>query len=219
MPYYTIGIDPGQAHDPTALALLEHDRVQEPVYRLRGLHRFPLGTPYTKLAPALNTRLSSPPLAGNTKIAIDATGVGTPVLDHLRDQLPTRNIYGITITAGSSLSGTPKDPHVPKKDLIATTIVILEQRRLQIAEPMHDTNALIEELLAYRRITTDHGHDTYQAASGTHDDLVLALSLALWTAEHKPLPPRRYTSSWQQLRDMRIPGADLPLWNWDPGSY
>jgi hypothetical protein len=66
MPCYVIGVDPGQAADPTALALLEYDPVPEKNYRVRGLHRFPLGTPYTELPVALESRLGSPELAGNS---------------------------------------------------------------------------------------------------------------------------------------------------------
>jgi hypothetical protein len=58
---------------------------------------------------------------------------------------------------------------------------------------MRHTDALINELQAYRHSTTEHGNDTYAAAGGEHDDLVIALSLALWTAEHQrpPYPCRR----------------------------
>jgi hypothetical protein len=42
---YVLGIDVGQANDPTALALLEHARAPNPVYRLRALYRFPLAPP------------------------------------------------------------------------------------------------------------------------------------------------------------------------------
>jgi len=192
--YYVLGLDPGQAADPTALALIELDQVQQPTYRLRGLHRFPLNTPYTELPLALEQRLREPPLANHTSLAIDATGVGAPVIDHFREQLPQIPLYAITITAGASVTGGHNDPHVPKRDLISITSVILEQRRLRVAENMRDTDALTDELLAYRRTTTDRGNDTYAAAAGSHDDLVLALSLALWTAEHKPLarPYRHY---------------------------
>src|SRR5207245_2816277 len=55
---YVLGIDVGQASDPTALALLEHDRGREPVYRLRALYRFRLGTPYTQLTQPISRRLA-----------------------------------------------------------------------------------------------------------------------------------------------------------------
>jgi Terminase RNaseH-like domain len=208
MPYYVLGLDPGQAADPTAVALVEYDYMQQPVYRLRGLHRFPLGTPYTELPGALETRLHEPPLTGCVTLAVDATGVGAPVIDHFRKHLPSIPLYAITITAGTTVTGSGQHPHVPKRDLISTSSVILEQRRLQVAENMRNTEALTDELLAYRRTTTERGHDTYAAASGSHDDLVLALSLALWTAEHKAPRRRVYHSNIKVLTETRLPGID-----------
>ncbi len=199
---YMLGIDVGQANDPTALALLEHDRSRERVYRLRALYRFPLGTPYTQLTHPISKRLAEPPLSGRTRLAIDATGVGAPVIDLFRQQLPRVPLYAITITGGNALTGSCQNPHVPKRDLISTTIVILEQRRLRIALSLPETDTLINELHDYRRTTSDTGHESYSAAAGSHDDLVLALSLALWTAEHKPLP--------QPYRRISVPQGRLP---------
>ena len=53
--------------------------------------------------------------------------------------------------------------------------------------------------------SADRGTDTYAAAAGSHDDLVLALSLALWTAEHRTAvyPGGRTTS----VPRGRIPGV------------
>src|SRR5262249_48005839 len=160
-----------------------------PIYRIRGLHRFPLQTPYTHIPKALEPRLTREPLAARTSLAIDATGVGAPVVDTFRDQLPAVRSYAITITSGSTVPGDHHNPHVPKEDLISTTSILLEKGRLRIAANMRNTQTLIDELLAFRRATTPRGRDTYGAANGDHDDLVLALSLALWTAANRR-PPR-----------------------------
>ena len=205
MSYYVLGLDLGQTADRTALALLEYDYLQKPIYRLRGLHRFPLATPYTELAGALEHRLTNDPLRGRVNLAIDATGVGAAVTDHFRERLPTIPLYAITITGGANITGNHQNPHVPKQDLISTTSVILEQRRLHIAENMRETEALIDELAAFRRTMTEHGNTMYGAASGSHDDLVLALSLGLWTAENKYPPPRPYQSNINQLLRARLP--------------
>ena len=157
---------------------------------MRGLHRFPLGTPYTELPGALKVRLAEEPLVGRVALAIDATGVGAPVIDQFRKELPNIPLYAITITGGTAVTGIPSSPHVPKRDLISTASVIFEQRRICIAASMRDTETLTDELFSYRRITSDRGTPTYSGASGCHDDLVLALSLALWTAENKHLRPR-----------------------------
>lgn len=217
---YVLGIDPGQANDPTAVALLELDTADRPIYHLRGLHRFPLGTPYTKLPDAIAKKLKREPLAGRTSLAIDSTGVGAPVVEHFQTALLDVPLYAITITAGAAVTGTSRKPHVPKRDLIGTTSVILEQHRLRIAREMRDTPALEDELLAYRRSISDHGADTYTAPIGTHDDLVLALSLALWTAEKRPATrssayrPIRIPDMWLPTAEENAAADHLRLFGW-----
>jgi hypothetical protein len=189
LPHYTLGIDIGKANDPTALALIEHQLQETPVYQVRALHRFRLGTAYPTLVEAVMSRLAAKPLAGLTRIAIDSTGVGLPVVDLFRSQ-PRRpsDIYAITITSGTSVGGAGYNRTVPKRDLINTTAVILQQQRLRIAAELRDTNALANELLSYRVKISDTGHDRYEPASSQdHDDLLMALSLALWTAERHPV--------------------------------
>jgi hypothetical protein len=68
---------------------------------------------------------------------------------------------------------------------------------------MRHTNALVDELLAYRRTTNERGTDTYAAASGSHGDLVIALSLALWLAENRPIRD-------PNLPTISVPKGDIP---------
>ncbi len=202
---YVLGLDVGQAADPTALVLLEQDQQQHPTYSIRALHRLPLGTPYTALPQAINKRLSQPPLAGHTRLAIDATGVGRPVIDLFKHQLADVPLYAITITGGTTVTGSGTQPHVPKRDLITTTSVILEQHRLRIPASLPDTQALLDELLAFRRTRSETGHDSYVAPPGSHDDLVLALSLAVWLAEHKRV---RYSEATISVPTGRLPTVE-----------
>jgi hypothetical protein len=210
-PYHVIGLDLGQTNDPTALVLLEWNSRTKPTYRLRALRSFPLGTPYTKLPAALKPRLNSAPLAGRVALAIDATGVGAAVVDDFYEQLDDVSIYAITITGGTAVTRRGKRPNVPKSDLISTACVVLEQRRLRVAANMRETETLIDQLLAYRRTTNERGHDTYAAASGSHDDLVIALALALWTAENKNLVPRPARTNSQLLKTKQLPTTDEML--------
>lgn len=205
MSCFAIGIDPGQSMDPTALAIVRYESVEDKHFEVVGLHRFPLGTPYTTLPDALASRLSEQPLHQNTLVAVDATGVGTPVLELFRGRLREVPVYGVTITGGSIVTGRQLNPHVPKHDLIATTSVVLEQHRISIAANMTETETLVDELLDYRRTTNDRGYDSYGAVSGSHDDLVLALSLALWAAERRP--PARKPARRLSVPRRRIPGV------------
>jgi Terminase RNaseH-like domain len=200
---YVLALDLGQSPDATAGALIEYEHTYEREYRLRGLRRFPRGTPYSELAAPIRERIERAPLKGRTNLAVDATGPGRPVVDYLREELSPAPLFAITITSGYGVGGGSRDLTVPKRDLVATISLIFEQRRLHIAESMRDTEALLDELLAYRRTTTERGMDTYSAASGRHDDLVLALSLALWLAENRLMPD-------PNVPTVFVPRGDIP---------
>jgi Terminase RNaseH-like domain len=187
-PRYSVGVDIGKAQDHTAVVLLEHDAQPRPTYLTRGLYRFPLGTPFGDLASRISARINDEQLRNRTQIAIDATGVGAPIVELFEKLLPRRSLYAITITGGIDVTGSHQNPHIPKADLIAAAVVVLEQRRLRIASSLREAPTLAEELIAYRRRTSESGHDTYGAAGNGHDDLVLALSLALWIGENRPPP-------------------------------
>jgi hypothetical protein len=76
--------------------------------------------------------------------------------------------------------------------------VLLEQHRIRIAAGLPDTLVLAKELEDFRGTISDNGHPTYGPASSQgHDDLLLALSLALWIAERKtaPSPMRTYRTT------------------------
>jgi hypothetical protein len=196
---YIVGLDPGQANDPTAVVIIEHpSRDREPVYRVRALHRYPLGTSYPVIVDDISERLLTPPLARDSMLAIDATGVGAPVVDMFKNNPDLRDIYRITITSGYAVGGSGYDLTVPKRDLIMKAAILFQQRRVRIALSLPDTDALIGELLSYRIKTSDTGHQSFAPASSSdHDDLLLALSLALWTAEQRPasIPMRTYRTN------------------------
>ncbi len=55
-----------------------------------------------------------------------------------------------------------------------------ENRRLKIAKGLPLAGALMGELWAFKVRFTAKGRDTYAARSGEHDDLVMAVALAVW---------------------------------------
>ena len=75
---FILGLDLGQTHDFTALAVLEQTVMAEtsdlarPEYALRHLRRFPLGTPCTEIVPA--SRVETP----WTKVATSAPAGADP---------------------------------------------------------------------------------------------------------------------------------------------
>jgi hypothetical protein len=182
---YTLGLDLGQARNYTAVVLLAHERVTEPVYQVVHLQRFKLGTPWDEIVERTATPLETAPLRGNTTVAGDAGGVGAPVLDMLEKRLPRgTRLRRIQITGGTNVNDGNPTITVPKRDIVATTVILFQNRRIRIAADCPAAHDLAEELRSYTVTIDAKGHPTYMPAhGGVHDDLVSALCLAAWTAE------------------------------------
>lgn len=184
---FLMGLDLGQAQDYTALAIAEQQPGEDytATYHVRHLQRFKLGTPYPDIVAAVAALLASPQLEGqNVSLVVDATGVGAPVIDLLdRADLPVTPI-AVSITGGDTVSQDGRNYRVPKRDLVSVCKVLLQTERLQFAE-LPDTPTLVNELLSFQvKIDPKTAHDSYAVwREGVHDDLVLAVALAVWYGE------------------------------------
>jgi hypothetical protein len=183
---FTLGVDLGQARSYSAVVLLAHERVPDPIYTLVHAQRFPLGTSFSEIVNRIVAPLQAPPLLGHTTVAVDAGGIGAPVLEQLKPRLPRGTpCRAIELTAGHSVNTAKGKTTVPKSDLIATTQILFQNHRIRIAADIPAAAELAEELRSYTITINENGHPTYRPAqNGGHDDLVLALGLAAWTAEH-----------------------------------
>ena len=158
-------------------------------YHCRHVERLPLGTGYPDLVRRVGALLETPQLRDRTRLIVDYTGCGRPVVDMLRDA--RLEPIAVTITGGDSVTGGPGGLRVPKRDLVGAAQVLLQSKRLKIAEELEHTPALVRELLEFRmKIDPVTAHDSYSAwREGAHDDLVLALAIACWYGERdKPAP-------------------------------
>ncbi|HEY7310271.1 MAG TPA: hypothetical protein VH643_12985 [Gemmataceae bacterium] len=189
---FVIGLDLGQTQDFTALAVLQRNQsdagpsgLPSPDYALRHLRRFPLGTPYTEIVPAVARLTGTSPLSGSPLI-VDQTGVGRAVVDMLRQAVGW--VVPLTITGGHAVTRTEDGSyHVPKKELVTCLQVVMQARRLQIARRLPDAALLVRELQNFQVKITAAAHETFGVwRDGQHDDLVLALALACWWAERHP---------------------------------
>lgn len=159
-------------------------RPAKPVLACRHLERFPLHTPYPQIVDRTIALLAAPPLAQReTLLVVDATGVGAPVVDLFAERGVTP--IAVTITAGTAVTGALPEVGVPKRDLVSTIAVLLEQQRLQVAERLPEARTLRDELKRFQRTVTRNGGDSYEVPwrEGAHDDLVLAVALACWLRE------------------------------------
>jgi len=116
------------------------------------------------------------------RLAVDATGVGRGVVDHLRS-------YGLDFKAVQLTGGLKEHRdggyhNVPKKDLISLAVVGFQNGWIKIAEGLPHREQLEHELLNYRtKVNLRTGHESFEAwRERDHDDIVLALSLAIWCA-------------------------------------
>jgi hypothetical protein len=185
--HYVLAADIGQVADYTALVALRRSDGRN--LECIGIDRIPLGTPYPAQANRLAALTRQGVMRGRCLLAVDATGVGKPVVDLLRPAVRPTPFYAITITSGSIANRDGNDWHVPKRDLIGAAQVALQQRRLRIAATLADASVLADELMAYRVTIAANGHDTYgnDWRQAEHDDLVLALAIG----STSPTPPRR----------------------------
>jgi hypothetical protein len=159
-----------------------HGRPSNPPLALRHLERLPLQTSYPDVVQHLVALLAQPQLpADSTVLIVDATGCGRPVVDMMR--LAGLAPVAVTITAGTAITVDLETSalRVPKRDLVSTMAVLLEQRRLGIADSLPEAGALRHELQTFRRKVTPDGDDSYSSwRERDHDDLVLATALACW---------------------------------------
>lgn len=185
-PFFLVGLDLGQARDYTALIILERLPDLNPAtYHLRHLERFPLGLSYPDQIQRVTALLENPLLKDRAFI-LDATGVGRPVVDTVK-AAGLRPI-AITITGGEAVNRENWDTYrVPKRDLVATLQVLLQNQRLKIADALPQKDLLLKELLNFKAKITLAGHETFEGDAwreGAHDDLVLATALACWYGEN-----------------------------------
>ena len=194
---YFAGLDIGQLSDYTALAIMERVYVNEDAldietqveHRLVHLDRFELGTPYPEVVGQLGAFFAREPLAGKTRLAVDATGVGLAVFQDLKKaRLPVREILPVLITAGSQVNKEGGIWRVPKRDLVHPLRVRFEEKSIKIPRGLVHLEALTEELAGYEmKVNQKTGHDSYanDPRETPHDDLVLATALAYWSMSQR----------------------------------
>jgi hypothetical protein len=160
--WWFVGVDLGQSQDFTAIAALERAELtgeydpamcawrREVALRLRYLERVPLGTPYPDIVKRVKRTTRAPELDGRCHVAVDATGVGRPVVDLLRRAGLGATILPAIFTGGAAESLNKGYYGVPKRDLVTGLQVLLQRGALQIAAGLKHAAELVEELAGMR---------------------------------------------------------------------
>ncbi len=111
----------------------------------------------------------------------DAGGPGRPVVDVLRKD--GFEPVAVLITGGKRMGIGAGGVTVPKRVLVQALQAVFTSGRLKVAKGLPLADALLDELAGFQEKITARGHDTYAARAGEHDDLVLAVALAVWFAD------------------------------------
>ena len=191
--HFVVGVDLGQSQDHSVVAVVEIvGRRPHEEHHLVHYQQMPLGGHYSALADhlvLLRRKLGGELVStergayreSKVDFVVDATGLGQVVLEMLEDR--RLQPVGVTITGGQMAHRTGRHWSVPKSELADTIQVDLEQRRLKITPHVPHAGVLLDEARSFiRTVTRTTGHETFEAARGKHDDMILALGLALWYA-------------------------------------
>jgi hypothetical protein len=114
---YFVGLDLGQVRDHTAIAVVERtdicsrerDRatwefLRETRSYLRHLERVALGTSYPEVVRIVCGLVAAVEESGQCTLVVDATGVGAPVVDLLREAGLRRPVVAVTITGSDGVT-------------------------------------------------------------------------------------------------------------------
>jgi hypothetical protein len=184
---FYFGLDLGQTQDPSAAIILEaYGEGEERAYDVRHIEQYRLGTSYPALVQAVCGTLARRPLQGDCQLIIDHTGVGRPIYDMFVEA--KLQPIGITIIGGTSWHReTSRQWHVAKILLVGLVQKFLQSGRLRIGAKLPHAATLQKELRDFRVKISKAANETYESREGAHDDIVLALAIALFAAEH-PAP-------------------------------
>lgn len=212
-----VGCDIGKMSDPSAIVATEEVRRERIAHFLvRHIERLPLGTSYPGVAdrvaevmaglraideqrrwdappreaPARRGRwggayMPGPGAGFGIELIVDGTGVGLPVVDLLREKglRPTVAIF----TGSERLTVHPDDAiTIGKAWMVARLQTLLQAGRLHLPDTA-EAAILARELQDYRIDISNSGHASFNARSGQHDDLVVALGLSV--GYEVPRPP------------------------------
>lgn len=210
---YLVGLDLGQSRDPTALVVASRTVFQKDapgVFDVRHVERLELGTSYPKVVAHAGALVHRPELrptfrppdsirleeAPRPTLALDWTGPGRPVADLFVAAKFDCDLAPVAITSGLEARHERKGGitwhYVPKRALASNAMTLLQTQRLRFAANLPLSDLLRQELLNFKVRTTVAGNEVFESVrEREHDDIVLALMLALWVGEYRAARPVR----------------------------
>ena len=179
-----VGVDLGKRHDYSAIAVIdkeyEKDRWDAVLYcdtyrevlTLRHLEKVELRTAYPRVVERVKEVARRASDLGRVTVVVDATGVGDPVVDLMKESRLAGDLMAVKITAGEQTVKVRGEWHVPKSELMVGLQMMVARGRLAVARELELREELMGELLGI-------GPELKAVGSG-HDDLAVAVALACW---------------------------------------
>ena len=157
-----IGVDWARWSDFTAVAVVQGSR--------EGAHLLSLsrsqGRSWAEMVRSVAEQIEAHPGA---RVVCDASGLGDPLLESLKERLPLHRVDGLVMTAANK---------APLLDALAWQM----EKRALLMTPHPE---LQREMEHFEQSRSDSGHVRMAAAGSGHDDLVIALSLAASALPHR----------------------------------
>ncbi len=195
-------------HTAFAVAELDHGQSEDlPRFLIRDFVQLPLGTPYPvigdKMVAAIRAirgrdvglmrqylmdrdghRGTNETYAERREITvrIDASGVGEPVVDAIRRPLRELDVRveALMFVTGERLTDKGATWSMGKAYLVSRLMVVFEGGRVEIDQDHPLRDGIIKEAADYQVRIERAGRAKYGAMeSGTHDDMITALGLAV----------------------------------------
>jgi hypothetical protein len=182
---YILGVDLGQSYDFTVLSIFyaRFNTSQRLTYDLIFLKKFVLKQSYLTIIDEIIALIKLYDLEGKYTMAVDYTGVGRPVFDYFMANGLTP--MGITITGGATVNRqTSNTVTVPKKDIVTYLQLVLQTRRLRIPKTLDLLDDLRKEFLSFQFKVGSSAQGTFGGSGGVHDDIVMAMGMAIWLGEY-----------------------------------
>jgi len=179
-------------------------------YLCRMLKKWTLGTSYVQVVRDVRNLCAQPRMQVEVEgkihkptLIVDATGLGAPVTDMLRAAGVPAQMIAVTITGGNKIvQQTGPESfhwHVPKHFLVNTLQVLMQSGRIDWPPNMRDPatgedmqEALMQELRDFRvhEAKTAKSNESFEAEEGSHDDLLMACTYAVWWGERGGRTPK-----------------------------
>jgi hypothetical protein len=233
-----VGVDIGKHTDHSAIMVVElvpriidpnlnNPRVDDehfmrrPVKRIheyivRYMERLDIGTDYVVLRDKVAEICGWKELLGESRLVVDVGNAGDALWEDW-ERMRLRPV-GIRIKPAGEATSSPSGYNVAKVDLVGILMRVFSSKRIRFAsfdEKKHPESArlkkvMIKELTDFRMKHTPRGNATYEARSGEHDDMTMALAVVLWYME-KAFAPLLGNEGVIDERDTK-PEYD-PLWS------